>query len=112
MLAALSSTHALNACLTSGQTCFASSFTAASCCRHVSMCNRCAQGHCRRGYKRMQERQRSLDHEVVYFVLSPDYNLYVDRQQAINVRLLDEFEKLGVGFAFPTHTVQLVGQAQ
>jgi small-conductance mechanosensitive channel len=55
--------------------------------------------------------ESSLDYEVVYFVLSPDYNLYMDRQQEINVRLLDEFSKLGVGFAFPTRTVQLVPPA-
>jgi small-conductance mechanosensitive channel len=55
--------------------------------------------------------ESSLDYEVVYFVLSPDYNLYMDRQQTINVRLLQEFEKLGVGFAFPTRTVQLAAPA-
>jgi small-conductance mechanosensitive channel len=55
--------------------------------------------------------ESSLDYEVVYFVLSPDYNLYMDRQQAINVQLMDALAKLGVGFAFPTRTVQLVEAA-
>jgi small-conductance mechanosensitive channel len=49
----------------------------------------------------------SLDFEVVYFVLSPDYNFYMDKQQNINIRLFETFEKEGIGFAFPTQTVYL-----
>ena len=44
----------------------------------------------------------SLDFEIVYYVLSPDYNRYMDIQQAINLRIHEEFEKLGVEFAYPT----------
>ncbi|HEY4647217.1 MAG TPA: mechanosensitive ion channel family protein, partial [Steroidobacteraceae bacterium] len=44
----------------------------------------------------------SLDLEIVYYVLSPDYNRYMDIQQAINLRIHEEFEKLGVEFAYPT----------
>jgi len=49
----------------------------------------------------------SLDFEVVYWVLDPDYNLYMDIQQAINLALMRAFEPLGVEFAFPTRTVYL-----
>lgn len=44
----------------------------------------------------------SLDFETVYFVLSPDFNKYMDIQQAINVRLHREFAGLGIEFAYPT----------
>ena len=47
----------------------------------------------------------SLDFETVYFVLSADYNKYMDIQQAINLRLFREFAKLGIEFAFPTRTI-------
>ncbi|WP_051244472.1 mechanosensitive ion channel family protein [Azohydromonas australica] len=51
----------------------------------------------------------SLDFEVVYFVLAPEYNLYMDLQQRINLALMREFRQLGVGFAFPTRTLQMPG---
>lgn len=44
----------------------------------------------------------SLDFETVYYVLSPDYNRYMDIQQAINIRLHRELGELGVEFAYPT----------
>jgi small-conductance mechanosensitive channel len=51
----------------------------------------------------------TLDFEVVYFVLSADYNLYMDIQQRINLALLREFQRLGVALAFPTRTVHMPG---
>lgn len=45
--------------------------------------------------------------EVVYFVLSADYNLYMDVQQAINLAVYERFEKEGIEFAFPTQTLHL-----
>ena len=47
----------------------------------------------------------SLDFEVVYYMLVPDYNAYMDTQQAINLELVGRFEELGVDFAYPTRTV-------
>lgn len=47
----------------------------------------------------------SLDYEVVYYVLSPDYNTYMDHQHAINSALYTKFEEAGVPFAFPTRTI-------
>ncbi len=49
----------------------------------------------------------SLDFEVVYYVLSAEYNTYMDVQQAINFRIHEEFEALGVEFAYPTQTLWL-----
>lgn len=47
----------------------------------------------------------SLDFEVVYWMLTPDYAAYRDVQQAINLGLMREFAALGVDFAFPTRTL-------
>lgn len=47
----------------------------------------------------------SLDFEVVYFVLSPDYNVYMDKQHAINLALYRSFTNEDIPFAFPTRTI-------
>ena len=47
----------------------------------------------------------SLDFEVVYYVLGPDYNLYMDLQQAINLSIHKKFEEAGIQFAYPTQTL-------
>ena len=44
----------------------------------------------------------ALIYEVVYYVLRPDYNTYMDVQQSINVRLIEEFQEAGIAFAYPT----------
>lgn len=51
----------------------------------------------------------SLDFEVVYFVTDPDYGLYMDVQQGINLRLVKAFAQAGIEFAFPTQTLHLQG---
>jgi len=43
--------------------------------------------------------------EAVYYVLSSDYNQYMDIQQAINLAIKKSFEKEAIEFAFPTQTV-------
>jgi small-conductance mechanosensitive channel len=47
----------------------------------------------------------SLNFEVVYYVLNPDYNLYMDIQQAINLAILRRFNEEGIEFAYPTQTL-------
>jgi small-conductance mechanosensitive channel len=49
----------------------------------------------------------SLDFEVVYYVLSPDYTRYMDIQQAINLALMERLESEGISFAFPTQTLHI-----
>ena len=44
----------------------------------------------------------ALIYEVVYYVLSPDYNIYMDTQQSINFRIYEEFGKSEIEFAYPT----------
>lgn len=49
--------------------------------------------------------ESSLDFEVVYWMLDPDYNKYMDTQQAINLALMRAFAKEGIGFAYPTRSI-------
>ncbi|QEC69741.1 mechanosensitive ion channel family protein [Panacibacter ginsenosidivorans] len=47
----------------------------------------------------------SLNFEFVYFILSSDYALYMDKQQAVNFEIFETFEKMNIDFAYPTSTV-------
>jgi small-conductance mechanosensitive channel len=47
----------------------------------------------------------SLNIETVYHVLKPDFNTYMDIQQAINLEIHRCFEEEGIEFAYPTQTV-------
>ena len=53
--------------------------------------------------------ESSLNFEVVYIVLSADFNKYMDVQQAINFRIYEAFERMGVEFAYPTRTLHIAG---
>lgn len=53
--------------------------------------------------------ESSLDFEVVYWMLDPDYNRYMDTQQAINLALMRAFASDGIGFAYPTRTLLVEG---
>jgi small-conductance mechanosensitive channel len=47
----------------------------------------------------------SLDFQVVYFVKDPGYEVYMDAQQRLNIKLMRELAAMRVEFAFPTRTV-------
>jgi len=49
----------------------------------------------------------ALTFEVVYFVLDPDYNRYMDVHQQILLGIARRFETDGIVFAYPTRTVYL-----
>ncbi|MDR6890858.1 MULTISPECIES: mechanosensitive ion channel family protein [Variovorax] len=49
--------------------------------------------------------ESSLDFEVVYFVTTPDYGLYMDEQQRLNLQMMREFGALGLEFAIPARSV-------
>lgn len=49
----------------------------------------------------------SLVFEVVYYVLSPDFNVYMDIQQAINFSIFQRFAREHIDFAYPTHALHL-----
>jgi small-conductance mechanosensitive channel len=44
----------------------------------------------------------ALVYEAVYFVLDAEYNTYMDIQQAINLRILEEFAARHISLAYPT----------
>lgn len=46
-----------------------------------------------------------LTFEIVYYVLSSDYNKYMDIQQKINFAVKEELEKLNIEFACPAQTL-------
>lgn len=54
----------------------------------------------------------SLEFEVVYWMLTPNYNIYMDTQQAINLAMMHEFEQAGIGFALSSHTLYHEGPIQ
>ena len=49
--------------------------------------------------------ESALEFEVVYIVLDPSYNVYMDIQQDINLEIMDAFNEIGVSFALPSRTV-------
>lgn len=49
----------------------------------------------------------SLEYEIVYYVSSADYNIYMDKQQEINFKIMEVFERSGIEFAYPTQTLYL-----
>jgi small-conductance mechanosensitive channel len=71
-------------------------------------------GHCRRPQRGDADRgpsgaalpiAQALEVEVVYWVLSGDYTVYMDCQQAINFAIFRAFEEEGIEFAFPSQTL-------
>ena len=55
--------------------------------------------------------ESSLIFEVVYFMLDPDFNLYMDIQQAINLAIFRRFQEEGILFGFPTRMVNVAPTA-
>jgi len=53
--------------------------------------------------------ESALIFEVVYTVLDPDYDLFMDLQQKFNLQLMRELKTLGVRFAVPVRSVHLTG---
>lgn len=49
----------------------------------------------------------SLNYEIVYYVLSPDYSDYMDAQQKINLAIFKRFQEADIEFAYPTQTLFL-----
>ena len=47
----------------------------------------------------------SLNFEIVYYVESSDYRLYMDIQQAVNLEIYRRFADAGIEFAYPTQTL-------
>lgn len=47
----------------------------------------------------------SLDFEFVYYILSADYTVYMNKQQEILLTIFERFEKEKIDFAYPTQTL-------
>ncbi len=54
----------------------------------------------------------ALQFEVVYWVQSADYGVFMDCQQAINFAVFRAFEEDGIEFAFPSQTLYVPGLEQ
>ncbi len=54
----------------------------------------------------------NLVFEVVYYVMSRDYNKYMDIQQEINFAMKKEFEARDIEFAYPTQTLYLAKEGK
>jgi small-conductance mechanosensitive channel len=52
--------------------------------------------------------ESGLDFEFVYYVLDPSYNLYVEIQHRINLKMLDAWDALGIQFGVPARTLHAV----
>lgn len=53
----------------------------------------------------------ALEFETVYYVMGPDYNSYMDIQEAVNLEMHRRFDEAGIDFAYPTQTVFVRGSA-
>lgn len=51
--------------------------------------------------------ESSVDFELVYYLLSPDFNQHMDVQQAVILDVLRAFEKEGIEVPFPTRTLYM-----
>lgn len=49
----------------------------------------------------------SLNYEIIYFVESKDYNIYMDLNEKIQFEIKKQFEKQKISIAFPTQTIKL-----
>lgn len=49
----------------------------------------------------------ALNFEVVYFITTSDFNLYMDIQQAVNLYLMNDFQNKNVKFALPIMTLNI-----
>lgn len=52
----------------------------------------------------------SINYEIVYYMDTADYLLYMNTNQSICLDIFEQFEKQGIEFAFPTQTIFLNNQ--
>lgn len=54
----------------------------------------------------------SLDFEFVYYILSADYAIYMNKQQNVLLAIFEAFEKEKIDFAYPTQTLFIEQQKE
>lgn len=59
----------------------------------------------------VQYGESALNFETVFWVQDPDYLVYVEALQAVNLRIFEAFTAQGIDFAYPTRTVHVAGAA-
>ena len=47
----------------------------------------------------------ALNFEIVYWVEDPDYNVYMDIHQAINLEMFQQLQREGIEFAYPSQSI-------
>ena len=50
----------------------------------------------------------ALTYETVYYIESAEYNIYMDVQQTINLKIKEQFDQENIEMAFPTQTIHLI----
>jgi small-conductance mechanosensitive channel len=53
----------------------------------------------------------SLNFEFVYYVLKPDYAVFMNKQQQVLLDIFEEFENENIDFAYPTQTLVLKSES-
>jgi small-conductance mechanosensitive channel len=56
--------------------------------------------------------ESSMRFELSYFVVEPRLHPMLDVQQAVNLRIIEEFRRVGIEFAYPTQRVVLESASQ
>ncbi|WP_020650714.1 mechanosensitive ion channel family protein [Solimonas variicoloris] len=54
----------------------------------------------------------SYNFEVVYWMLDPDYNQYMDTQQSINLAIVRRLDQEGIGLAYPARKLHMAAPLQ
>jgi small-conductance mechanosensitive channel len=73
-----------------------------------SLLRECVQAHPGARFDRahfVRFAESALEFELVYFVGNPDYALFMDAQQAVNIAILRAFNERKIDFAFPTRMI-------
>ena len=47
----------------------------------------------------------ALNFEIVYWIENPDYNIYMDIQQTINLEIFQQFKREDIEFAYPSQSI-------
>lgn len=76
--------------------------------RVLEICRAAVERHAMAAFDRAHFKaftDSALQFEIVYYLETAEYNLFMDLQQAINLEILQRFEEEGIHFAYPTQTV-------
>jgi small-conductance mechanosensitive channel len=54
----------------------------------------------------------SFNIQIVYWYAPPDWWEYMEHSERVNYRIMEEFDRLGVEFAFPSNKIQLAAESR